>query len=173
MTAKEKEDLLTQLLMDVTLHNQRDVITVPTQTMPQTSTVNTDISYLSNTKDSKSVESLESYHSMTSAPREKTKSRNSRKSDKSLTSGQRQKSSDSQRRLKSVASRTSSVCTLPPIVSKDNMSDVVDLGSKKASLSSSRSGLDVFVNDFEVGLDGIEVEVDDDSFPVGKWFHLC
>ena len=152
--------------MDVTLHNQGDVIAVPTQTHAESSTVNTDMSYLSGTKDSDKL--LESYHSVITAPSEKARSRDSITSDKSLRPGQMQKSTDSQKSLKSVASRTSSMCTLPPIVSKDNMSDVVDLGSKKTSLSSSRSALSVIVNDFGVGLNNIDVEVDDESFCVGK-----
>ena len=152
--------------MDVTLHNQGNVIAVPTQTHAESSTVNTDMSYLSGTKDSDELP--ESYHSVITAPSEKAKSRDSIRSEKSLRSRQTQKSTDSQKSLKSVACRTSSMCTLPPIVSKDNMSDVVDLGSKKTSLSSSRSGLSVIVNDFGVGLYDIDVEVDDESFSVGK-----
>ncbi|CAB3984771.1 Hypothetical predicted protein, partial [Paramuricea clavata] len=133
LSAKEKEELLTQLLMDVTLHNQGDVITVPTQTIAESSTVNTDISYLSDTKRSESHESPESYHSIKTLPTQKTKSTASNKSttsllsDKSLRSGRRPKSAGSSKSSKSVPSRTTSVCSLPPIVTKD----AVDLENRK------------------------------------------
>jgi hypothetical protein len=161
--------------MDVTLHNQGDVITVPTQTIAESSTVNTDISYLSDTKRSESHESPESYHSIKTLPTQKTKSTASNKSttsllsDKSLRSDRRPKSAGSSKSSKSVPSRTTSVCSLPPIVSKD----AVDLEnrSKSASLSSSRSGLSLVIDNFEVGLNGIDIEIDDDSFHLGKLFH--
>ena len=161
--------------MDVTLHNQGDVITVPTQTIAESSTVNTDISYLSDTKRSESHELPESYHSIKTLPTQKTKSTASNKSttsllsDKSLRSDRRPKSPGSSKISKSVPSRTTSVCSLPPIVSKD----AVDLEnrSKSASLSSSRSGLSLVIDNFEVGLNGIDIEIDDDSFHLGNLFH--
>ena len=171
LTAKEKEDLLTQLLMDVTLHNQGDVITVPAQAMTDSSTVNTDTSYLSDTKDSQSHKAIETYHSMRTLPSKKAmsastnnKGTRSSTSGKSLRSDRTLKSGGSTKSLKSQASRTTTVCSLPPIVSKDNML-VADLEneSKKNSLSSSRSGLSVVINDPEVGLNGIDIEIDNDS----------
>ena len=171
LSAKEKEDLLTQLLMDVTLHNQGDVITVPAQAMADSSTVNTDISYLSNTKDSQSHETIESYHSMRTLPSEKAKSastsnKGTRSSTrgKSLRSERTLKSAGSSKSLKSQASGATTVCSLPPIISKDNISVTgLEHESKKASLSSSCSGPSVVINDPEVGLNGIDIEIDNDS----------
>ena len=172
---------MTQLLMDVTLHNQGEVIIVPTQTMADSPTAHTDISYLSDTKDSRSHKSLESYHSMKTLPSENAKSVTSNKSKissstsgKSLRSDRKSKSAGSSKSLKSAPSRTTTVCSLPPIVSKDNISDAADLEniSKRSSLSSSHSGLNVVINDFGVELNGIDIEIDDDSFHLGMCFHV-
>lgn len=180
LSAKEKEDLLTQLLMEVTLHGQGDVITIPTQDMAKSSTINTDTSYLTDDRDSKSVESLQSYHSVKPLPSEdsdKTKSINSAKSSKSLTSGKssrsslRAKSFDSSKSVKSVQSSGTPVCSLPPIVSKESVPDSAgfkDVEKKaKASLSSSGSGLSLVVDTFALGLNGIDIEIEDDSFYLG------
>jgi hypothetical protein len=178
LTAREKEDLLTQLLMDVTLHNQGDVITVPTHAGADSPTMNTDISYISDTKYSKSHETAESYyHSMKTPTSEKAKSTltsnkstRSSTSGKSVRSGPRVKSISSSKSLRSLASRTTSVCTLPPIVPKDTMSSE----SKNAvSLSSSHSGLSVLINDPEIGLNGIDIEIDDDPFYIGNKVTSC
>ncbi len=165
--------------MDVTLHNQGEVIIVPAQTMADSLTADTDISYLSDTKDSRSRKSLESYHSMKTLPSEKAQSVTSNRSKRSSTSGKslrsdrKSKSAGSSKSLKSAPSRTTTVCSLPPIVSKDNISDADDLEniSKRSSLSSSHSGLNVVINDFGVELNGIDIEIDDDSFHLGMCFH--
>ena len=165
--------------MDVTLHNQGEVIIVPAQTMADSLTADTDISYLSDTKDSRSHKSLESYHSMKTLPSEKAQSVTSNRSKRSSTSGKglrsdrKSKSAGSSKSLKSAPSRTTTVCSLPPIVSKDNISDAGDLEniSKRSSLSSSHSGLNVVINDFGVELNGIDIEIDDDSFHLGMCFH--
>ena len=154
--------------MDVTLHNQGDVITVPTQTIPDSSTMNTDLSYLSDSKKSHESLDTQSHHSMQSYTSDKRKSISSNKStkslsiDRSLGSDWPQKSADSTRRLKSISSKTSSVCSLPPIQSKDNTSDRVDVENGSERTSSSHSGLSVVPGDFEVGLNSIDVEIDDD-----------
>ena len=153
--------------MDVTLHNQEDVITVPAQAMADSTTVNTDISYLSDTKLSQLHETLPSEKAKSAST--SNKGTRSSTSSKSLRSDRTLKSGGSTKSLKSQASRTTTVCSLPPIVSKDNIS-VADLEneSKKVSLSSSRSGLSVVINDPEVGLNGIDIEIDDDSVCFGK-----
>ena len=166
--------------MDVTLHNQGDVITVPTHAGADSPTMNTDISYISDTKYSKSHETAESYHSMKTPTSEKAKSTltsnkstRSSTSGKSVRSGPRVKSISSSKR--SLASRTTSVCTLPPIVPKDTMSSAeLENESKNAvSLSSSHSGLSVLINDPEIGLNGIDIEIDDDPFYIGNKVTSC
>lgn len=196
LTSKEKEDLLTQLLMDVTLHNQGEVITVPVHTKEITedqACASTDISYISDTKPSKSLESLQSYNSVQTLPRDEKRSRSRQtKSSSSMKSirtgrmqmsdkrsesskpGKRSRSSKSDIRSKSsvsVPSRNGSVCSLPPIMvprtstpDKDDLKNV----SNNVSLSSSHSGLGLVVADFEVGLNDVDIEVGDSLFYLGK-----
>lgn len=175
LTEKEKEDLLTKLLMDVTLHNQGDVITVPTQVMlNSSSTVNTEVSYISDTKGSKSHESVESCRSVKTFASEKTLA-SSFESVRSEKIDQRPKSVVSAKRVKSVEkSRTQAVCPLPPIVFKDGIG--LEKKSNNASLSCLRSDVSVNMNDFDVGLNNIDIEIDDNLYHSRKYFScmfLC
>lgn len=132
LTPKEKEQLLTQLLMDVTMHNQGDIPSTLSENTAESPTLDTIIPRLSNTESSKSLKSL------------------------------------------SKSSVASSVCTLPPIVRQGTDSNVsVDLKDTQAEgrqhnvLSSSLSGLGIQERDPGIGLDGIDIEIAEDSVDLG------
>ena len=136
LSSKQKEDLLTQLLVDVTLHNQGEMNHVSPESTVESPSVQTTVSVLADSKSSKSLKSV------------------------------------------SKSSVFSSVCSLPPIVSTevDQHTDSTVSGDSKDPhikgmpfdiLSSSSSVLDLTEGVPAVGLDGIDIEIADNTSDLG------